>query len=522
MSLLNELVDSLTGMSPDEQAKTKSDIREATRLDVFIPTPGPQMDAYFSEADILLFGGEPGGGKSSLGIGLALNEHDRSLLIRKEFTDLPILIDNAKGILGTSDGFVGGSRPKYNKPDGGVIHFQGINYESGIDTGKQGDPHDFIYVDEGAQLPEAVVRMLIGWNRTNKPGQRCRIVLGSNPPLDSTGDWLCDFFGPWLIDTYPNPAKDGELRWFIINPEGRSQEVADSKPVNIGGVDYYPHSRTFISSGLEDNPYIDSKAYTQKLQLIPEPYRSMLLSGNFMVARKDQDKQCIPTQWIREAQARWTAQIQTPMSSISCDPAGGGDDETIISRRHDGWFAPLVAIPGMETPNGNDIAGKIIANRRDGAQVIIDMGGGYGGVPYTQLKDNGITPIAYKGAEASTSRTTDRKLGFYNKRSEVYWRFREALDPAQPGGSPIALPDDPKLVSDLTAPKFEIGSRGIKLETKEDVCKTLQRSPDRGDAVVLGWATVGNDVTRKLALTQKRNLTANMGHDSARKNINRR
>jgi hypothetical protein len=40
----------------------------------------------------------------------------------------------------------------------------------------------------------------------------------------------------------------------------------------------------------------------------------------------------------------------------------------------------------------------------------------------------------------------------------------------------------------LTAPLFEIGPNGIKVESKEDVCKRLGRSTDRGDAVVMAWA----------------------------------
>ena len=68
--------------------------------------------------------------------------------------------------------------------------------------------------------------------------------------------------------------------------------------------------------------------------------------------------------------------------------------------------------------------------------------------------------------------------------AEVWWRLREALDPAQDGGSTVALPDDPEMVSDLTAPHFEIGSSGIKITPKEKVVEKLGRSPDKGDAIV--------------------------------------
>ena len=180
------------------------------------------------------------------------------------------------------------------------------------------------------------------------------------------------------------------------------------------------------------------------------------------------------------------------MSAMALDPAAGGKDKSSIARRYDGWFAKMIKKPGAETPLGTEIAGLVVMHRRDNAPVIIDMGGGYGGVPYTTLEANGIAPIAYKGAEKSTARTVDRKLGFYNKRSETWWKFREALDPSREGGSGIQLPDDQELLSDLTSVKFSVvtvgGVMSIKAETKEDVVKRLGRSPDKGDAVTMCWS----------------------------------
>ena len=49
------------------------------------------------------------------------------------------------------------------------------------------------------------------------------------------------------------------------------------------------------------------------------------------------------------------------------------------------------------------------------------------------------------------------------------------------------LPPDPILMADLAAPTFELRAGGIYLEPKEDVCKRLGRSTDRGDAVVMAW-----------------------------------
>jgi hypothetical protein len=220
-----------------------------------------------------------------------------------------------------------------------------------------------------------------------------------------------------------------------------------------------------------------------------EPFRSILMGG-FMASFRDDDKQCIPTMWVRDAQKRWTQRpkLGIPMCAIGVDVAQGGADNTILAPRHDDWFAPLIEKPGRETPLGSDVAGMILAHRRDGAIIVLDMGGGYGGATFEHLTANEIPVIGYKGCTAVETRTKDRQLKFTNKRTEAYWRLREALDPSQEGGATIMLPDDPVLMADLTAPHFEITKQGIKLETKEDVVKRLGRSPDKGDAVVMSWS----------------------------------
>ena len=64
----------------------------------------------------------------------------------------------------------------------------------------------------------------------------------------------------------------------------------------------------------------------------------------------------------------------------------------------------------------------------------------------------------------------------------------DCCDPDQPGGAPLTLPDDAALTGDLTAPTFDVGTRGILLEDKDAIKERLGRSPDRGDAVVMAWS----------------------------------
>lgn len=491
LTLLGELNQRLGAMKPDALKEVEGAASKSTGHLTSVPSPGPQTDAYFCKADILLFGGNPGGGKTALEALLALNEHRRSLMIRKSFSDLEGLIDTTKKLAGTTDGFVGGGRPKYNKPDGGKIDFAGVNADGTI-GGHQGVDHDLICVDEAAQLPEVIVRLLIGWLRTDIPGQRCRMVLGSNPPLDAVGDWLITFFAPWLDETYGNPAEPGELRYFLPDEDGIDRECGPDDFIMVEGREVYALSRTFIPSTHEDNPYYDSDEYARTLAALPAEIREILSTGNFMLARQDEPMQVFPTAWVKAAQGRWSPQrpVDVPMCALSADIAQGGLDDTVLASRYDGYFPELLVKPGVETPDGKSVVGFIISERTDNAVIILDMGGGYGGSTYEILKDNiGSEKLrGHKGAEKSIARTKDKQLKFFNKRAEVNWRFREALDPAQEGGSHIALPPDPELTADLTALTFEVVSGGIKLLTKEKTIKKLGRSTNKGDAVVNAWS----------------------------------
>lgn len=498
---LDEILGRLTTLSDEDKQKVISDalsVRQGLR---WIPSPGPQTEAYFSKADILLYGGEPGGGKTSLLLGLAFNNHKRSLILRRQYTDLGAIVEEAIKFNGSRKGYNGSPPPSLRVSPEKFIEF-GAAARVGDEQHWQGNPHDFIGFDEGTQFAEIQVRFLMGWLRSassnpdgslmDDPNQRTRVVIATNPPLSSEGAWVVQMFAPWLDPRHPNPAKVGELRWFVTDEFGKDTEVDGPEPyfIEATGKHVKPKSRTFIPASVNDNPYLANTDYQSQLDAMVEPFRSILMGG-FMASFRDADNQCIPTDWVRQAQQRWTnrPRLGVPMCAIGVDVAQGGADNTILAPRHDDWFAPIIEKPGRDTPLGRDIAGMIVAHRQDGAVIVLDMGGGYGGATYECLLENQIPVIAYKGCTAVESRTKDRQLKFTNKRTETYWRFREALDPSQEGGSTIMLPDDPVLMADLTAPTFEITKQGIKLETKEDLVARLGRSPDKGDAVVMSWSS---------------------------------
>lgn len=485
---LDEIVKRLQGMPVEEREKITQEALAVSSNMRWIPSPGPQTEAYFSKADILLYGGEPGGGKTALLVGLAFTAHKRSLIMRRQYTDLQAIIDYAVHVNGSRVGLNSSPPPSFKISDNQKIEF-GAAVRIGDEQHWMGNPHDLIGFDEATHFAEIQIRFLMGWMRTTDPNQRCRVVLATNPPLSSEGAWVVDMFAPWLDPRHPNPAKPGELRWFVNDENGKDVEVDGPDPVLMkDGRTVSPLSRTYIPASLSDNPYLSNTDYQKTLDNMPEALRSILLGG-FLNSFRDAPNQCIPVAWVKEAQKRWTPNppLGIPMCAMGVDVAQGGPDDSVLAPRHDAWFANLITKPGHETPLGSDVAGMIVSNRRDNALVVLDMGGGYGGSTYEHLVENNIPVLPYKGAAAVESRTKDRQLKFVNKRTEAYWRFREALDPSQEGGSTIALPPDPKLTADLTAPTFTVTPKGIKLETKEDVCERLGRSTDRGDAVVMAW-----------------------------------
>jgi len=496
VGLLDQIIARIGVMGPEDQASVAALTIEATAHMRWIPNPGPQTDAYFSEADCLLFGGEPGGGKSQLLLGLAFNEHRRTLLMRRQYADLDRLIEDALKINGGRTGFNGSPPPRLRLGDQRVINFRAAQ-RVGDEQGTMGQGRDLLGIDEATHFAESQIRFLMGWVRTEVAGQRCRTVLATNPPLTAEGLWVTSMFAPWLDPRHHNPAKPGELRWVVSDEDGKDEWVAGPDDVRIvRGKTIRPTSRTYIPSAVSDNPYYAATDYARTLDAMGEPHRSLLLGG-FKTAFKDAENQIIPTVWVQAAQERWTKEPPegVPMCAMGVDASGGGDDPMTIAPRHDGWFAELIEVPGKTIPrdrSGTYCAGIIIGYRRDGAEVVVDMGGGYGGPIYEHLKSIPIDVVAYKGSEASMARTQDRQMKFANRRTELLWRFREALDPDQPGGSPISLPPDPKVVADLTAPIFEAisfkGGMAYRAESKEDVCAKLGRSTDRGDAVVMSWA----------------------------------
>ena len=478
---------------------------------IWRPLEGPQTEAALSEADVVGFGGAAGGGKTDLAIGLAMTEHLKTFIVRREATQLTGIVDRITEMVTNRDGYSGKdniwrlpkrfARKKKNYGTGTTsLQSRQIEFGSvpnpGDETRYQGRPKDLLVVDEATNVPEAAVRFLMGWVRTTTPGQRTRTLLTFNPPTDAEGRWVIEYFAPWLDPRYPIPASPGEIRWFATIAD-RDFEVPDDRPfILVENQLVYeiprgtpkdqiikPQSRTFIPSRITDNPYLVRTGYMRQLQAMPEPLRSQMLYGDFQAGMEDDVWQVIPTRWVEEAQTRWQRlHKKEPMDSMGVDVARGGKDETVIYRRHGWWFDEPVAVPGRETKSGSKVAGLVVSNVRDHAPVHIDVIG-VGASPYDYLNDLDLHVVGVNVAEKSHATDKSKRLTFMNLRSELWWKMRELLDPEANTG--IALPPTRQLLLDLTAPKWSISGKTIKVESREDVIKRLGRSPDHASAIIM-------------------------------------
>lgn len=448
------------------------------------PLEGVQTEALESKADILLYGGAAGGGKTDMLLGCA-RQHHRAIIFRRVFPNLRGVIDRAKEIYPQFGGVYNESTHRWAFPTRHQVHFGMMQHEENKKQ-YQGRPYSLYGFDEITEFTESQFRFVTGWNRSTVKGERCRIICTTNPPTTADGEWIIKFWGPWLDTQHPNPAKPGELRWFTTNKKGEDVELMTGDPVVIDGEERRPRSRTFIPAKIQDNPFLANTDYIATLQALPEPLRSKLLKGDFTAGREDVPNQLIPTQWVLEAQARWllTKEPTTPMTVIGVDIARGGKDRTVLTPRFDNYVGRQKIEPGKSTPDGDAVV-KLVDAMAMGHDPKLNVDViGVGSSVYDQLKKTrGLNKVwGIQSAGASKARDKSTKYGFVNLRAEMWWKLREALDPKS--GQELMIPDDRELLADLCAITYEVTLKGIKAESKDDLSERIGRSPDKGDSLV--------------------------------------
>lgn len=160
---------------------------------------------------------------------------------------------------------------------GTSVRFSHLQHEDDKNSW-QGSQLDFVGFDELTHFSEGQFFYLLSRLRSAHAGGIKPVLRATtNPDPDS---WVRSFLAPWVDDTYPDPAKSGEVRWFyrdadtivwLRNPADRPATV-EREAV---------HSVTFIEAHLEDNPALmaSDPGYKGRIQALPLVERIMLSGG---------------------------------------------------------------------------------------------------------------------------------------------------------------------------------------------------------------------------------------------------
>jgi hypothetical protein len=165
---------------------------------------------------------------------------------------------------------------------------------------------------------------------------------------------------------------------------------------------------------------------------------------------------------------------------VGVDPAGDGvndpDRTAFVFRR--GRVAPRVEYHKSKTTM--QIVGMLVEiwNDERPDAIIVDKGGLGAGV-VDRLQEMNVPVIGINNAERDMDSDT-----YENIRAGMWWRMKEWFE-----NSPVRMPNDAALISDITAPQPDEHSSGRKLlESKKKMSKRGIRSPDGGDALALTFA----------------------------------
>ncbi len=229
----------------------------------------------------------------------------------------------------------------------------------------------------------------------------------------------------------------------------------------------------------------------------------------------------IPLGWVERAIDRWIewqdagAPEPSGRTVIACDVARFGDDMTAIAKRQGDAVYTVHRFSGLDTtetsnvlmrrdprPDMNGRTPQLASLDTPHLQFVVDViGVGAGVVDNLRHAMKALgrphvpSVVSFNASEQHHRRDVNGEFEFFNNRAAAWWNLRELLDPHQPGGAKIMLPDDEQLKADLTAPKWKLSDSGsppkIKIEPKEDIRERLGRSPDTGDAIVMLFWTSG-------------------------------
>ncbi len=266
---------------------------------ILAPQKGPQEMFLATPADICIYGGAAGGGKT---FGLLLealrhknNKDFNAVIFRRDYTQVTSpggLWESSKKIYSYVKGSSPFKTPKLHWifPSGASVNFAHLKSDEDC-LSWQGSQVTMIGFDELTHFSEYQFFYMLSRNRTDS-GISPYVRATCNPDADS---WVTEFIKWWIDpDTgYPISDRSGKVRWMVRLNEAIYWFDTRQDAINAAienGMDYekaviMAKSVTFIASTLQDNKILmkNDPGYMANLLALALVERERLLYGNWKI-----------------------------------------------------------------------------------------------------------------------------------------------------------------------------------------------------------------------------------------------
>ena len=248
--------------------------------------PGKQTMFLESKADVVLYGGGAGSGKTFALLMECLRHLNvpnfYTLFLRRTKAEIKLPggpIDESRNIFPLFNGEYSDSYMKWSFPSGAKVQFAGIELEKDLENFK-GSQCPLIIFDEVSGFSERMFNYMLSRNRSST-GVRPYVRATCNP---TSQGWLRKLVDWWIGDDgLPIESRCGVVRWFVRRGEDTHWYDSKEEAESIWGDDAMPKSFTFINATVKDNLKIDP-AYEANLKSLTRVEREALYLGNWDVS----------------------------------------------------------------------------------------------------------------------------------------------------------------------------------------------------------------------------------------------
>ena len=331
------------------------------------PKSPKQYDFMHSEANITVFGGAAGAGKSYLGVMVFLKhvhlKNFRGVLVRRttpQLTGPGGLLEKATKLFELIDPKVQWkpSQDHFQFSSGAKIflrHFQDLKAKDNF----QGWEVNKFLVDEGQQFDEEMVVYLLSRMRNPEcPEVAPHMKITCNPDYDSfLRHWL-----EWWLDPQtgiPIPERDGAMRWFIrVDAKMIWTDTLDEmyEKHGVPGLprghvkQIKPLSMTFISANVYDNPILCAvdPNYVAFLEGLGRVEKARLLHGSWLA--REEGAGYFQEEWIQKVK-------MPPLNAI---------------KRVRAWDISGTT-PSEKNPDPDWTAGVLMSKTKEGVYTVEDV-----------------------------------------------------------------------------------------------------------------------------------------------------